>query len=106
MEARILEGPQCLAQNQILTGELFALGLFQICSRRQLLPDHLRLRLPVPRIKDVGDGQVIHPLEVESRQVEGGGERLGQRRLAAAARPLNEQWLAAAQRMPEVSEQS
>src|SRR6266511_2910518 len=90
------EGRQGFAEDQVFTRELLVLSLSQLRSRRQFLPDHLRLRLPVPRIEDVRYCQIVHPLQVEARQIAGLGQTLRQRRLADASRPLDQQRLAAA----------
>src|SRR5262245_38412823 len=106
MSARIFECSQCFTQDQVFAGELFVLRLPQLRSRSELLPDHLGLSFPVPVIEHVSQSESFHPLQVEARQIAASGQRFGERCLAAAARPLDQKRLAAAERVRKVYEQA
>src|SRR6266545_4633975 len=104
VHVRVVEGRQRLAEDQVFARELSRLRIPERSSRDQFLPDHLRLGFAIPRIEHVGHRQIVHTLQIEAGQIAALRQRFGQRGLAAAAWPLDEQRLAAAERVREVDE--
>src|SRR6266545_4848571 len=98
VHVRVVEGRQRLAEDQVFARELSRLRIPERSSRDQFLPDHLRLGFAIPRIEHVGHRQIVHTLQIEAGQIAALRQRFGQRGLAAAAWPLDEQRLAAAER--------